>query len=355
MSRVRFIHSLLFFSHLLVCVLLGLIVVNGDAQKEFYIVFLKDQPADAEFALQSHINLLSNLKGSDLDAKESLVYSYTRSFNAFAAKLYEDEADELSDSSSNIDAGVAGITPQSESFADEGFGPPPAKWKGTCGHFANFFRIKLIGARYFKLDGIPDPNDILSPIDVDGHGTHTSSTLAGNQVPNANLYGLAQGTARGAVPSARVAMYKGVGVSIFDPKQNMYPLISGDRVAKSSASMENARYCFEDSIDPQKVKGKLVLCKLGTWGIDSVVKGFGGIGAIIESEQFMDAACIFMAPATMVNTTTGDTVSKYINSTRSPSAVIYKSQEVEIPAPFIASFSSRGPSPGSEHLLKLDL
>lgn len=67
---------------------------------------------------------------------------------------------------------------------------------------------KIIGARYFKLDGNPDPADILSPVDVDGHGTHTSSTLAGNVVPNANLYGLAKGTARGAVPSARVSMYK---------------------------------------------------------------------------------------------------------------------------------------------------
>ena len=67
---------------------------------------------------------------------------------------------------------------------------------------------KIIGARYFKLDGTPDPADILSPVDVDGHGTHTSSTLAGNLVPNANLYGLAKGTARGAVPSARVSMYK---------------------------------------------------------------------------------------------------------------------------------------------------
>ncbi len=33
---------------------------------------------------------------------------------------------------------LPGITPQSESFKDDGFGPPPTKWKGTCGHFANF-------------------------------------------------------------------------------------------------------------------------------------------------------------------------------------------------------------------------
>lgn len=33
---------------------------------------------------------------------------------------------------------LLGITPESKSFKGDGFGPPPAKWKGTCGHFANF-------------------------------------------------------------------------------------------------------------------------------------------------------------------------------------------------------------------------
>jgi hypothetical protein len=38
---------------------------------------------------------------------------------------------------------------------------------------------------------------------------------------------------------------------------------------------------------------------------------------------------------------------------RSPSAVIYKSHEEKVPAPFAATFSSRGPNPGSKNVLKV--
>ncbi|KAG6480854.1 hypothetical protein ZIOFF_057442 [Zingiber officinale] len=43
---------------------------------------------------------------------------------------------------------------------------------------------------------------------LNGHGAHTASTAAGRTVCHANLYGLAKGMARGAVPSARLAVYK---------------------------------------------------------------------------------------------------------------------------------------------------
>ncbi|KAI6702631.1 hypothetical protein NL676_011767 [Syzygium grande] len=450
---------------------------NGNKNKEFYIVYLGDSHENEEHAAQSHLQLLSSLKGSDDAAKESLVYSYTKSFNAFAAKLSEDEAEELSNleevvsvfpnryhelhttkswdfvgfpqtarrnpkMENDIVVGLfdTGITPQSDSFADKGFGPPPSKWKGSCGHFANFSGCnnKLIGARYFKLDGAHDPDDILSPVDVHGHGTHTSSTLAGNVVPDADLFGLAGGAARGAVPWARVTMYKvcwvnsgcsdmdlfaafdaaihegvdvisisightdldcdfrrnggpnfasvanhapwlvtvaasgidrqfqskvqlgnertlwGLGVNAFDPKEKLYPLVSGADAAANS-SEESARYCMDNSLDRVKVKGKLVYCKFAARGVDSVVKGSGGIGAIIESQQFLDTAQIFMAPSTMVNGTLGEAIDEYIHSTRSPSAVIHRTEEVKIPAPFVASFSSRGPNPGSQRILKPDV
>lgn len=71
---------------------------------------------------------------------------------------------------------------------------------------------KLIGARYFskgyeayagKLDA-----SMQSPVDHDGHGTHTLSTLGGNFVRGAKVFGFKTGTAKGGSPRARVASYK---------------------------------------------------------------------------------------------------------------------------------------------------
>lgn len=133
-------------------------------------------------------------------------------------------------------------------------------------------------------------------------------------------------------------------------------------------------------MSPSKVKGKLVLCKLENWGVDSVVKANGGIGAIVASPRFLDVAMIFMAPGTIVNYTVGEKIYDYIRKSRyivlllfscnycvkskhiidfvlcycsSPTATIYRSQEVNVTAPFIGSFSSRGPNPGSVRLLKV--
>ncbi|KAG9149282.1 hypothetical protein Leryth_003250 [Lithospermum erythrorhizon] len=78
--------------------------------------------------------------------------------------------------------------------------PPPSKWKGKCeGDIV--CNNKLIGARNFLNKSEP-------AIDVEGHGTHTSSTAAGNFVSNANVFGQANGTASGMAPRAHLAMYK---------------------------------------------------------------------------------------------------------------------------------------------------
>nr|XP_016484490.1 PREDICTED: subtilisin-like protease SBT1.7 [Nicotiana tabacum] len=95
-----------------------------------------------------------------------------------------------------------GISPDHPSFSDEGMLPPPAKWKGKCeSNFTTKCNNKLIGARsYIQEDR--------SPIDDDGHGTHTASTAAGGFVQGANVYGNAKGTAVGVAPLAHLAIYK---------------------------------------------------------------------------------------------------------------------------------------------------
>ncbi|MED6132615.1 hypothetical protein PIB30_020625 [Stylosanthes scabra] len=95
----------------------------------------------------------------------------------------------------------------------------------------------------------------------------------------------------------------------------------------------------EDSLDPNKVKGKLVYSKLGTYGTEAIVKAIGGIGAIIERQKYHDVAQVFMAPSTIVNN----------------SSVMYRAYEIKKPAPFVATFSSRGPNPRSQHILKPDI
>ncbi|KAJ0832827.1 putative cucumisin [Helianthus annuus] len=66
---------------------------------------------------------------------------------------------------------------------------------------------KLIGAKYYNTVGEARDEE-LSARDTEGHGTHTASTVAGIAVNNASMLGLAKGTARGGVPSARIAVYK---------------------------------------------------------------------------------------------------------------------------------------------------
>jgi len=92
---------------------------------------------------------------------------------------------------------------------------PPANWNGTCQAGERFDETdcnnKLIGARYFvagaQNSGPLDEDEILSARDVDGHGTHTATTAAGNRV-TASIFGARIGRIEGVAPRARVAVYK---------------------------------------------------------------------------------------------------------------------------------------------------
>jgi subtilisin family serine protease len=110
-----------------------------------------------------------------------------------------------------------GIWPENPAFAAL---PEPrpdantiaAKWHGTCDPGIEApvtCNNKLIGARYYRA-GFPDIEDFEfeSPRDYGGHGSHTSSTAAGDFGVSATINGYDVGKTSGMAPAARIAMYK---------------------------------------------------------------------------------------------------------------------------------------------------
>ncbi|MGW2386760.1 S8 family serine peptidase [Streptomyces sp. NPDC001658] len=116
-----------------------------------------------------------------------------------------------------IDTGIATANPSLKALPE----PRPdaaviaKKWKGACDPGVDLAHLvtcnnKVIGAQYFN-KGIadPKPDDWASPMDAEGHGTHTATTAAGDTGVNATVpdSGIA-GSIRGLAPAARIAAYK---------------------------------------------------------------------------------------------------------------------------------------------------
>ncbi|CAL0314793.1 unnamed protein product [Lupinus luteus] len=232
---VRYSFIICFVSFILGCTLFSKCDASDDNPK-LYIVYMGSLPKTPYSLTSNHLSMLQQVF-DDNDATNSLIHSYKRSFNGFAAMLTNQQKEKLSQMEgvvsvfpsinlqlhttrswdfiglpktvkrsgaveSDVVVGVldSGIWPESDSFNDQGFGPVPKNWQGTCAGGTNFTcNKKLIGARYYTGE---------SARDLEGHGTHTASTAAGNYVDSASFYGLAQGTARGGVPLARIAAYK---------------------------------------------------------------------------------------------------------------------------------------------------
>ncbi|KAJ6880611.1 subtilisin-like protease SBT5.3 [Populus alba x Populus x berolinensis] len=372
----------------------------------------------------------------------------------------------------NLDTGV---WPESESFSDEGLGPIPSKWNGTCqnGHDPGFHcNRKLIGARYFNKGYASIVGHLNSsfdtPRDEDGHGSHTLSTAGGSFVAGASVFYMGNGTAKGGSPKARVAAYKvcyppvdgeecfdadilaafdaaisdgvdvlsvslggnptaffndsvaigsfhavkhgivvicsagnsgpvdgtvsnvapweiTVGASTMDrefpsyvvlgnkisikgeslsakalPRNKFFPLMSAADARATNASVENALLCKDGSLDPEKAKGKILVCLRGINA--RVDKGqqaalAGAVGMVLANNK--DAGNEILAdphvlPVSHINYTSGVAIFKYINSTDFPVAYITHpvTRIGTKPAPVVAAFSSKGPNTVTPEILK---
>ncbi|KAK7267819.1 hypothetical protein RIF29_20498 [Crotalaria pallida] len=239
-----------------------LFAIYGNAESSTYIVHM-DKSLFPHVFTTHHDWFVSTIQSTKSTTTEhpckqsqKLLYTYNHAMYGFSAVLSSDELESLKnahgflaaypdrtatidtthtfeflslDSSSglwhasnfgeDVIIGVmdSGVWPESESFKDVGMTKKiPKKWKGTCEvgqeFNASMCNFKLIGARYFNKGVIAaNPNITLSmnsARDTEGHGTHTSSTAAGNYVNGASFFGYAKGVARGIAPRARLAVYK---------------------------------------------------------------------------------------------------------------------------------------------------
>ncbi|XP_012858111.1 PREDICTED: cucumisin-like [Erythranthe guttata] len=160
----------------LITVLFSLVIVscNGSStDQKVYVVYMGDRPKGEFSATSQHMSMLQATLGSQR-AKDSWLHSYKRSFNGFVAKLTEEEKNKIASldgvvsifrstkkqlhttrswdflgfplnvqratTESDVVIGMldTGIWPESASFNDTGYGPPPSKWKGSCQSSSNF-------------------------------------------------------------------------------------------------------------------------------------------------------------------------------------------------------------------------
>eukprot|EP00252_Welwitschia_mirabilis_P020804 TRINITY_DN517_c0_g3_i1.p1 TRINITY_DN517_c0_g3~~TRINITY_DN517_c0_g3_i1.p1 ORF type:complete len:786 (-),score=121.10 TRINITY_DN517_c0_g3_i1:568-2925(-) len=230
-----------------------------------YIVRVDEESMPAVFPSKEHwyTSKVASIKGvvgevqQLVESENLLVHVYKTVFHGFSAKLSKAEAEELEKShgvlavfpdgvkqlqttrspqflglrangglwpeskyGSDLVVGVidTGIWPERDSFSDHELGPIPAHWKGECeegpGFNKSFCNKKLVGARVFfkgfeAMNGaLNGSEELKSPRDTDGHGTHTASIATGRYVNKANMLGFAAGVAKGVAPKARLASYK---------------------------------------------------------------------------------------------------------------------------------------------------
>ncbi|URD77394.1 subtilisin-like protease [Musa troglodytarum] len=260
--------------------------------------------------------------------------------------------------------------------------PPPAKWNGRCDLNASACNNKLIGARSFVNYDKVTRRSTATPVDDEGHGTHTASTAAGAFVTNASAYGNARAiTASGMAPRAHIAVYKVCN----EDTCHGYDIL---------AAMDAA---VDDGVD-----GVFVSCSAGNTGpnrgtVTNDAPWLLTVGASTTDRSFLSTVKLGdgqeldgeslsqprdfeskMLPLVYPGHATGNENSSFClsgsldgvdvhgkivvcddggNGTSAPTAtIIFKGTVMHTPhSPAMASFSSRGPSQITPGILKPDI
>ncbi|KAH7684213.1 Tripeptidyl-peptidase II protein [Dioscorea alata] len=156
---------------------------------------------------------------------------------------------------------------------------------------------------------------------------------------------------------------KGQSLSSLGLTHKHYAMISSIEAKAANSSAHDAQLCYLNSLDPDKVKGKIVVCLRGINA--RVEKGeavhlAGGAGMVLANDKSTGDEIIADAhvlPATHISYSDGVYLFTYLNSTKSPLGYITlpKTKIDTSPAPVMAAFSSQGPNSINPEILKPDI
>lgn len=146
-------------------------------------------------------------------------------------------------------------------------------------------------------------------------------------------------------------------------EKSFYPMIDSAQAAAPNRTQDEARLCFMGSLDPEKVKGKIVVCLRGVnprVEKGEAVRQAGGVGMVLANNATSGNEIIADAhvlPATHITFHDGLLLFSYLKSTKTPSGFITQAATnlATKPAPFMAAFSSQGPNTVNPEILKPDI
>ncbi|KAI4357291.1 hypothetical protein L6164_001251 [Bauhinia variegata] len=159
---------------------------------------------------------------------------------------------------------------------------------------------------------------------------------------------------------------KGSSLSVRSfPSHKLYPLIDAKDAKLAKANASDAKTCADGTLDPKKVKGKILVCLVEegkTGASEQYLQGFlaGAVGVVSANDEHSGNKIYALPsplPSSNLNFTNGEYVYSYLQRTKNPMAYLTKPKtEVNVkPSPMMAEFSSRGPNIVLPSILKPDV
>ncbi|GER51869.1 subtilisin-like serine protease [Striga asiatica] len=158
--------------------------------------------------------------------------------------------------------------------------------------------------------------------------------------------------------------YEGQSLSIkYLPEGKLFTIIYAKYANATNATAEQAELCEPNSLDANKVRGKILVCLRGiTARVDKGRQAAlaGAVGMVLANDEAFGndiKAEAHVLPATHISYKDGVALLTQMNKTRSPKARITKPITLldTTPAPVMAAFSSQGPNPVMPEILKPDI